>query len=715
MIVIVAEKPSVGRDIARVLHCTARGDGCLIGKEYTVTWAVGHLVTLCEPQEVDEKYKKWRAEDLPIIPEHIPTKVISKTRSQYSVVKKLITDKQTDRIICATDAGREGELIFRLIYDKAKCAKPVDRLWISSMTDAAIKEGFDALKPSQAYDGLYQSALCRAEADWLVGMNASRAFTLRYGALLSVGRVQTPTLAILVKRAEEIRAFVPETYYTLTADFGDYQGQWFDENVKEDKLSARIETEERAKEIASVVKKQRGVVRDAGAESKREMPPNLYDLTSLQRDANKMLGFTASKTLKVAQALYETHKAITYPRTDSKYLPDDMAERVLKTLKGLPDEYHAFLKTIPAEGGKLPRPARVYDNEKITDHHAIIPTAQPCRIERLDKDEKALFDLVARRLIAAFYPPYEYEAVKVVTDVCGHLFKTTGRTVKNIGWKALYRDKQKEDKALPPLAAGDERDVKSVKTKKEATKPPNMHTDATLLAAMEHAGRDIEDEELRERMKGSGLGTPATRAAMIDRLIQVGYAERKGKAIIPTRKGEKLISVVPPEIASPEMTGKWEKALSEIADGMRGTERYMQGIERLTRFLVNYTVSSAPDVAFERETSRGGKGRKSGGAKTVAGVKCPLCGQSVQETEKAFGCSRWRDGCGFTVWKDALARSGGPEMTAKILKSLLTEGAVKGSTGVVALKDGLLSYTENGRERPGVSVPVNREKNGNAG
>ncbi len=708
MIVVVAEKPSVGRDIARVLKCTTKGEGYLEGNGYAVTWAVGHLVTLCEPQEVDEKYKKWRKEDLPILPDVIPTKVITKTKSQYNVIKKLICGKQTERVICATDAGREGELIFRLIYEKSGCSKPVDRLWISSMTDAAIKEGFDSLKPGSEYDGLYRSAACRSQADWLVGMNASRAFTLRYDALLSVGRVQTPTLAILVKRAKEIRDFKPEEYHTVTADFGDYSGQWFDEKIQDERVNNRIMDAEAAQDIAAQVRKKQAKVRNVTKESKRELTPTLYDLTSLQRDANRMLGFTASKTLKVAQSLYETRKAITYPRTDSRYLPDDMAPRIPKTLSNLPDAYQSYVTSLSMPGGKLPHIKRVFDNSKVSDHHAIIPTPQKVDMARLDKDEQSLFDLVARRLIAAFYPAHEFESLRVVTVCEQHTFKTTGKVVVENGWKALYPPKKEEtESALPQLMPNEERLVKGAKVKKESTKPPSPHTDASLLSAMENAGRDIEDEELKEQMKGSGLGTPATRAAIIDRLIQVGYVQRKGKAMQPTDKGEKLIAVVPQEIASPEMTGKWEKALSEIAENKRDTQRFMEGIRRLTQHLVSYSKESVIDVQFEREV-RGPRGKVK--APNKLDVPCPVCGKALQETDRAFGCSDWREGCKFTLWKNALQRGKGPALTRTIVKALLSSGEVKGSTGVIRLQNGQLSFTPSGQQNPAVSTNVIYEK-----
>ncbi len=701
MILIVAEKPSVGRDIARVLQCREKGEGYLKGDKHIVTWAFGHLVTLVEPDELDEKYKKWRAQDLPIMPERIPTKVIAKSRSQFSLIKKLMLSKEVERLICATDAGREGELIFGLIYEKAGCSKPVDRLWISSMTDAAIKEGFDSLKPRAAYDGLYQSALCRSQADWLVGMNASRAFTLKYNALLSLGRVQTPTLALLVSRTQQIRDFKPEEYYSLKADFGDYQGQWFDPEVKEEKLNTRLPDKETAEQKAKLVRKQVSQV-SAVTTEKRELPPQMYDLTSLQRDANRLLGFTADKTLKVAQSLYEARKAITYPRTDSRYLPNDMIPRVYKTMEALGNHHGDLLRFVEKKEGKLPFSRRVYDDSKVSDHHAIIPTPQAIDPAKLSTDEAALYALVVKRLIAAFCPAHQYEATRVVTQVQGESFKSSGRVVLIPGWKQVYQgDKQAADEeaALPALKQGDQRTVQSASIKKESTKPPPPHNDASLLLAMENAGREIEDEALREQMKGSGLGTPATRAAIIERLLKVGYASRRGKALHATQKGEQLIDVAPPEIASPEMTGKWELALDEIARGKRDTQRFMAGIKRLTEFLVTFARDQQAQVQFEKEVrGRGGKVRAA--VKLLPDVSCPLCGQGVQETDKAFGCSAWKSGCAFTLWKDALTRWGGPRLTAAIVTRLLKEREVKGSTGSITLQDEQLCFTRKAENSP---------------
>ncbi len=721
MIVVVAEKPSVGRDIARVLGCRERGDGCLKNSEYLVTWAMGHLVSLCEPDEMDEKYKRWRMEDLPILPAEVPLKVLPKTRRQYQLVKKYINAAETDSLICATDAGREGELIFRLIYEEAKCKKPVRRLWISSMTDAAIRDGFDTLRDESEYDGLYRSAKCRSLADWLVGMNASRAFTLRYDTLLSVGRVQTPTLAILVKRREEIADFKPEEYYTLTADFGDYSGMWFSPDVKEERLGIRIPDRERADALARKVKGKEARVLDVTHEEKRELPPQLYDLTSLQRDANQKLGFTADKTLKLTQELYEKWKAVTYPRTDSRYLPLDMIPRTKQTLEKLPSVYTERVRNIPwQEGGKLPFSKRVFDNAKVSDHHAIIPTPQTAKTDQMTEDLKKVFDLIAKRTIAVFYPAHVYEAVRVVTVCEEERFRSTGRTVKVMGWKSVYagdaaadagkrKSRKEEEQSLPDLKEGDERTVKKASVKKETTKPPSPHTDASLLYAMENAGRELDDEALREQMKGSGLGTPATRAQTIERLLQVGYAVRHGKAIEATEKGAQLIAVAPREASSPETTGKWELALSEIAENKRDTERFMEGIRRLSAFLVEYAKTTDAQAHFPEEER--GRGRKrSASAARIRGAVCPKCGKGITETRLAFGCADWKNGCRFTLWKDCLVRGGGPVLNEKIVKLILEKGEVAGSTGVIRLKDDMLSFIPEGKTDSSVSVSVLYEK-----
>ena len=687
---VVAEKPSVARDIARVLGAKDRGESCLMGSGYVVTWAIGHLVTLKEPEELDERYKRWRAQDLPILPVRMETKVIKKTRAQFTVIKKLMNDKETKDIVCATDSGREGELIFRYIYEQAGCTKPVSRLWISSMTDEAIRNGFADMKPSSAYDALYRSARCRADADWLIGMNATRAYTLRYDVLLSIGRVQTPTLSMLVKRRREIDAFVPKTYYTVRADFSDYQGTYV--SAKGEK---RIDDAQAAQEIAQRVSGREGRVISAEREKKTERPPLLYDLTTLQREANAQLGFTAKKTLATAQKLYEQHKLITYPRTDSRYLSRDMLSKVQSTL-GRYDGVLAPLGQQALEYGVTMTP-RVFDDAKLTDHHAIIPTGKRAENVALTPDERKLYEMVAKRLAAAFYPNHLYDALKIVTQVGEDCFLSTGKTVTQEGWKAVYRDmgktrrkKSEDEQQLPALAQGDTRLCRQAKAVEEATKPPKEHNDASLLSEMEHAGRQIENEELREQMKDCGLGTPATRAAIIERLIEVGYVKRSGKNLVATPKGVQLIEAVPPEIASPETTGRWERELSEIARGKDSEERFRQGIARLTGFLVEHAAQKAPEVSFEKEERRG-KGRTK---PRDLGLTCPICGQGkIAENSKSFYCTRFREGCRFTIWKNELERTGGPAMTEKLLRLCMEKGEVRGSTGIIHYNKGQVTFT----------------------
>ena len=722
-IVILAEKPSVGRDIARVLGCRERGDGCLYNETHLVTWAVGHLVTLKEPDELDERYKKWRAADLPILPDDIPLKVIRSSSDQYKKVKALINAPETDSLICATDAGREGELIFRYIYRMAKCQKPFQRLWISSMTDEAIREGFRAIHPGADYDALYESARCRSEADWLVGMNASRAFTLRYDTLLSVGRVQTPTLALLVRRRKEIEDFKPEQFATLTASFGDYSGVWFSDDGKRDP-DTHLKDKAEAEAIAAQVKGKPARVTVAETKKQRELPPQLYDLTSLQRDANRLLGFTADKTLKLAQSLYEQRKALTYPRTDSRYLPPDMIPRVVQTFQLLPESYQPFVPpTMP--DGKLRVTGRVVDASKVTDHHALLPTANRVNPASFTEDERALYDLVARRALAAFYPPCEYNATRIVTEAEGHTFRTTGRTILVNGWHDVppmenpRRQKKKppedgeSEAPLPPLSVGDTRTVQSTRVKEDMTKPPSPHTDASLLSAMETAGKESDDEEIVRQMKGSGIGTPATRAAIIERLIQVGYASRKGKTLNATDKGVQMIAAMPEEITSAEMTGRWELALEKIAAKEQSADAFLSGIRRFSSFLVEYAREKSPDIAFPEDTARKGRGRKGAGlaAKAVEGCRCPVCREGqVQETDRAFSCSRYRQGCRFTLWKDGLTRGGGPALNTKLIQLLWRDGQVRGSTGVIAISPEGLSFTPNGQEVPSTKRPLTWEK-----
>ncbi len=713
---VIAEKPSVARDIARVLGCREKGDGYYTSGDYRVTWAIGHLVSLAEPEEIDEKFKKWRAQDLPILPPALPLKVLPKTKTQYNVVKRQMNAKDCEGLICATDAGREGELIFRYIYRMAGCKKPFSRLWISSMTDEAIRDGFAAIRPGALYDALYESARCRSEADWLVGMNASRAYTLRYGALLSIGRVQTPTLALLVRRHHEITAFKPEDYWTVTAEFAGedssrtpahgpessvsghnvYTGLWLNEQTRE----KRLHTADAAEAVAAKVRGKPATVESVVREEKKEWPPNLYDLTSLQRDANRLLGFTAQKTLSVAQKLYEDFKLLTYPRTDSRHLPRDMAGKTRQAIQALPDTFAAHTAPLLARD-RLPMPGRIFDDAKVTDHHAIIPTGKRANLENLPEDARALFDLVARRLIAAFYPDHLYDAVRVLTRSEGEAFESLGREVRQEGWKAVYKDaptakaKKKGDddaQTLPNLTEGERRTVKKATARADKTKPPAPHTDASLLAAMERAGRELEDDALRETMKDSGLGTPATRAAIIERLLAVGYAIRRGRAIQATDKGVKLIAVVPEALASPETTGQWEKSLADIALGSALPDPFLAGIRELAASLVAGAAAAPSDVEFEKEEGKRGRG-KGAAKRPVAIAKCPLCGQGdVLENSKAFYCSRWKDGCGLKIWKDCCQKAGGPLLTPALIALALRDGTVRGSTGILAHDKGIVKF-----------------------
>ncbi len=689
---VLAEKPSVARDIARVLGCKERLDGAICGPDHIVSWAIGHLVTLKDPDELDPIYKSWRMDHLPILPESMPTKVIDKTKSQFAIIKKHLASPDIDRVICATDSGREGELIFRYIYNQCGCKKPVQRLWISSMTDAAIRAGLESMRPDTEYDPLYASARCRSEADWLVGMNASRAFTLRYDALLPIGRVQTPTLNLIVQRDMEIMNFEPVQYHEVRASFGDYEGLYWDGEKKE----ARCYDPELAKQIERDCPGKTGTVTESKREMKKTAPPPLYDLTSLQRDANRQLGFSAANTLKIAQQLYEEHKLITYPRTDSRYLPKDMIPQVKKVLRTMPAPYQELAQPVL----DVPTPyGRVINDNKVSDHHAIIPTGQFANMGKLNPEQKKLFDMVARRLIAVHYPDYEYESTQVRTEVMGHTFQTSGTVPVVMGWRALYRDDKPAkdptdaEKEIPNLKVGDTRTCESVALKKQQTRPPAPHTDASLLQMMENAGKLVDDEALQEAMKDSGLGTPATRAAIIERLIAVKYVQRKGKALLSTEKGKQLISVAPEEIRSAETTGRWERALHAMARETdpealdRRSDKFMQSIRRYSAFLVDAAKSAPGNVAFAREYGEERTKKRAAVKPKLTGDKCPMCGQGeVQINAKAFGCSRWREGCKYTVWLNGLTRAGGPMLTAETMHRLLQGERVPAEGGVIEMQ-----------------------------
>jgi len=610
---VLAEKPSVAREIARVLNCTQKNKGFIEGPKYVVTWALGHLVTLAEPEDYDQKYKEWRLEDLPMLPEKLKLKVIRQTSQQYRVITNLMKRADIGEMIIATDAGREGELVARWIMKLSGWRKPFKRLWISSQTDAAIREGFVKLKPGSDFNNLYDAAVCRAEADWLIGLNVTRALTCKFNAQLNSGRVQTPTLAMIVRREEEIREFKPQDYWTIRAELGDFFADW------RGKDGNRLFDYSKAEEILRKLAGQKARIRQIKKENKSEPAPLAYDLTELQRDANRRLNFSAQKTSATLQNLYERHKLVTYPRTDSRYLSADIVPTLPDRLKGMAaGPYAEAAKRLLSQPLKPTK--RLVDDSKVSDHHAIIPTEQPLKLQDLTSDEKSLYDLIARRFLAVLSPPYRYAQLTVTVAIGDELFYARGRVVTDQGWRAVtsFQSESEEGRedALPEqtlvrLNQGEEREVKNLKALKNKTKPPARYTEATLLSAMENPIKFIEDEELREAMKGSGLGTPATRAEIIEKLLHTGYIERNGKELVPTSKGQQLIRLVAPELRSPELTAQWEQALTDIAKGKGSKTDFIRGIRSQTAELVRA-------ISLDSSVYR---------ADNLSKTKCPLCGK----------------------------------------------------------------------------------------
>ena len=685
MKLIVAEKPSVGRDIAASLGRGRKEKGAVLGDGWTVTWAVGHLAELAPPDAYGEEYKRWRLESLPILPEKFKVRVNYKTRDQFSVVKSLMRDPSVTEVVNACDAGREGELIFAYLYGLAGCKKPVKRLWISSLTPEAIREGFASLRDGSAMKPLEDAARSRGEADWIVGMNATRAYSTKFGTVgnvLSVGRVQTPTLKLLVDREREIENFKPEKFWTVYARFArddkHYDGIWFKE--KQNRLKKR----EAAEAIAAKVRGGVGVVRKAEKKTATEKPPLLFDLTELQRNANSKYGLTADRTLRAAQALYEERKLITYPRTSSRYLSKDMVPGLAKRVEAagaLPDlaPFAAGLLALP----RLPVSKRIVDDSKVTDHHAILPTNKKPSGE-LPPDEAKVYDLVARRFLAVFLPAARFENTTVVTVVRDETFLSRGRVVLEAGWRALYPDgvggkKEKEPPILPAVEKGQEWSVAKVAVKEGETKPPPRYSESALLGAMETAGKFVEDEELRQAMKDSGLGTPATRAATIERLLKVGYLVRDKKVLVPAEKGRALIELLGESpLASPELTAQWEERLAKMEKGSENRTRFMDDVSGFATILVDEVRAKEGEKVAAIKKSGGNGGAKNGGAKNSEplGV-CPKCGSPVVETKKSYGCSAWKAGCKFAIWK-AVSGKRISEAQARLLLTKGRTGQLKG-------------------------------------
>ena len=647
MIVCVAEKPSVGQYIAKVLGANQRRDGYYEGNGYFVTWTFGHLCALYEPQEYTEQWKGWNLSALPMIPPRFSIKVSGDegVHKQFDVIKSLIA--RSEMVINCGDAGQEGELIQRWVYQKAGCKIPVRRLWVSSLTEEAIAEGFQKLKDQSEYQHLYEAGLMRAIGDWLLGMNATRAYTIRYGKgsgrdrqVLSIGRVQTPTLALVVKRQAEIEHFVPKTYWELKTT---YRDTLFSAQLPAEEDEYAITTKEQGEALVEQIKNLPMVITAVEKKKGIESAPKLFDLTSLQVECNRKFSFSADQTLKLIQSLYEK-RVTTYPRVDTTYLPDDMYPKVPATLKGIAAYYPQTTPLLQqkADGGKgefsLRKSKKVFDNKKVTDHHAIIPTGQ--RPDNLTTDERKVFDLVALRFIAAFYPDCEVSNTTVLGKAGNVDFKATGRQVLKAGWREVFAaqgkgdadEKAEEDmsadegKSLPPFVKG-EQGAHTPQLQEKTTTPPKYYTEATLLRAMETAGKTVEDEELRDAMKENGIGRPSTRAAIIEKLYQRKYIVKQGKSLRATEVGIDLIhTIISPLLKSAELTGRWEKKLREIERGEYTAQQFLDELKAMTSDVVR-------DVKANK-----------------AGMLCPVCRKgTVVRGRTRYGCSRWREGCGYAA------------------------------------------------------------------
>ena len=621
---VIAEKPSVARDIARVLGANQKNGGILEGKNYVVTWALGHLVTLADPEEYDRKYEKWEMATLPMLPKEMKLVVIRQTGRQFSVVKTQLFRKDIGEIIIATDAGREGELVARWILEKAGCHKPIKRLWISSVTDKAIKEGFANLKDGHDYDNLYRAAVARAEADWLVGMNGTRALTCKYNAQLSCGRVQTPTLAMIAKREEEIRKFVPKEYYGISLETQDVKWTWRDEKTK----SFRTFSRERAEQIKGRLENDALEITSVEKKAKKTMAPGLYDLTTLQREANLKYGFSAKETLNIMQRLYENHKVLTYPRTDSRYIGKDIVPTIKERLKACGIGPYRKLA-----GALMNKPVQVngsfVDDKRVSDHHAIIPTEQFVQLDHMTNEERKIYDMVVRRFLAVLYPASQYEQVTMEAKAAGETFAASGKVIKSMGWKEVYEggadddledeaddEKKLKDKRLPEMKTGTRLKILKTSLNTGKTKPPARFTEATLLAAMENPVKFMETrdkEAVKTLGETGGLGTVATRADIIEKLFHSFMMEKKGNEIHITSKAKQLLELVPEDLKKPELTADWEMKLSQIAKGRIRQGDFLHQIR-------DYTCEIVDEIKTGEGTFR---------HDNLTNKVCPQCGKKL--------------------------------------------------------------------------------------
>ena len=671
MKLVIAEKPSVAMSLAAVLGARERKDGYLEGSGYLVSWCVGHLLELAQPEAYKEQYAKWRYEDLPILPENWKYEVPKDKKTQLALLCRLMKDKRVDSVVCATDAGREGELIFRLVYEYAGCNKPMERLWISSMEDAAIREGFDHLRPGSDYDKLYDAAVCRAGADWLIGINATRLFSVLYGVTLNVGRVMSPTLALLVQRESDIESFISKPFYVPEITCGGF-------TASGEKMTERSEAEK----IRMDCDHNSAFVRSVEKQVKTIQPPRLYDLTTLQRECNRIYGYTAQQTLDYVQSLYEK-KLATYPRTDSQYLTKDMQATAASLILWLRDNM-PFGKGYAGE----PDIDRVTDDSKVTDHHAIIPTVEIARtdLSELPSGERDVLTLLAVRLLCATTQVHRFEAVTAILDCQGYTFTAKGKTILQSGWKEVERihrmsirqseteHRENEDAALPVLKEGQTFETVSASLREGKTSPPKHYTEDTLLSAMETAGA----KDMPEDAERKGLGTPASRAATLEKLVSAGFVQRKKKQLIPTEKGKNLIAVLPDNIKSPILTAEWESMLKQVEHGELSATSFMDQIADMSRTLVK--EHTTPEERFadlfpsSRET-----------AHEAVGV-CPRCGAPVYEGKKGFFCDNRE--CSFALWKDnRFFSSKKKSITKSVAAALLKEGRISMS-GLYSEKTG---------------------------
>ncbi|MBU5426139.1 DNA topoisomerase III [Tissierella pigra] len=622
---VLAEKPSVARDIARVLNCNKKGNGFLEGEKYIVTWALGHLVTLADPEQYNKKYKTWSMEDLPMLPDNMKLEVIRQSSKQFYTVKEQMYRKDVNEIIIATDAGREGELVARWIIEKANVKKPIKRLWISSVTDKAIKDGFNKLKDGKAYENLYHSAVARAEADWIVGINATRALTVKYNAQLSCGRVQTPTLSMIAQREEEIKKFVPKEYYGITANIKELKLVWQDSNTKDIKTFDKARTNK----ILDSIKGQDAVIVDIEKSNKKSYAKGLYDLTELQRDANRIFGYSAKETLSIMQRLYENHKILTYPRTDSKYISDDLVDTLKDRIKacnvGQYGRIASKLLNSPIKTNKS-----FVDNSKVTDHHAIIPTEERVLLSNLNDNERKIYDLVVKRFLSVLYPPFEYEETSIKAKIGNENFIAKGKRVISLGWKEVYEnnyydeEEDNDEQNLPIINKGDILKVISIVQTTGKTKPPAPFNEGTLLQAMENPVRYMSDEsKTLKKIIGEtgGIGTVATRADIIEKLFNTFLIEKNGKDIFITSKGKQLMELVPEDLKSPALTAEWEQKLSLISQGKLNKNNFIKEMKEYSKTVVKEIKNS--DETFRHDN--------------MTRNKCPECGKFMLEVKGKKG------------------------------------------------------------------------------